>query len=168
MWVSRKSPQVKHTKSPPRPLHPALPGTPQSAAPADCAQHLYSTAAQCSLLLSLPKPSHRKPLCRLRRERKGGRDFSLPPCRLQGERKAQPPPPNSSGQVQASGGPSNTGFSLQTCTGQHCLIMSELHGLLRIWQHNKSFIFGAFSSTCHFCLFREGRSPTFKATHASH
>lgn len=34
------------------------------------------------------------------------------PCRLQGDVKAQKLAPNSSGEVQASGGPTDTGFSL--------------------------------------------------------
>lgn len=70
-----------------------------------------------SLLLCLTKPSHRKPLCRLKREIKEGRTFSRLPCRLQGDVKAQKLPPNSSGEVQASGGPTDTGFSLRFVLG---------------------------------------------------
>ena len=39
------------------------------------------------------------------------------PCGPQGDVKAQQPPPNSSGEVQASGGPTDTGISLGFALG---------------------------------------------------
>lgn len=76
------------------------------------------------LLCCCTKPSHRKPLCRLKREIKEGGTFPLPPCRLQGEVKALWLPTNCSGEVQATGGSTNTGFLFRICAGLHCLVMS--------------------------------------------
>lgn len=85
---------------------------------------LYPKANKLTLLHCCTKLSYRKPLCRLKREIKEGGTFSLPPCRLQGEVKAQWLPPNCSAEVQATGGSTNTGFSFGICTGLHCLLMS--------------------------------------------
>lgn len=76
----------------------------------------------------LTKALYRKPLCRLKREIKEGRDFSLASRRLQGEVTAQCLPPHSSREVQATGGSTNTGFSLWICTGYQ-LSRNELNSI---------------------------------------
>lgn len=117
------------------------------------------------LLLCLTKPSHRKPLCRLKRKIKGRTFFHAPLQTTRWCKGAAATRPNSSGEVQASGGPTNTDFSLGVYWA--ALSNNELSSIAcHVFCSITNPLYLCFSPTSFIVCFRGRKSLTFEAIYS--